>query len=373
MNHTDERQGWTSASNAEADSLCPGRHIAQRGQPETTSDDAEHGRLIHDALARRDPSKLIVEQRDIYESCLAIEDRKGREFFGVKWDAVKTKPMVEQRLWAQFKENATGQVVRHSCRVDRVYRDGLRFLVIEYKTLASDIPSSSRNLQLRDQIVIIRGNAILVEAIGAVVIQPLVTHNPEICLYHKEDIDRSMVEMRERIFKSNDPRAPRVPGDLQCKFCRAKAVCREYQQWAGSKLPVPVSILDVPMSEWTPEQCVIFLDGYGVAEKWLLAGWSECVRRLKADPNAIPGNVLTDGVRREKITDPQTCFERAENLGVDLENFLQCVTVGKTALKERIAVATGTKGKALEAHMKQLTAGISEEKQTEGTIKKVTQ
>ena len=65
----DERQVHTSASNASADRKCPGRAIAQRGIPEVKSDDAEHGRAIHEALAKQDPTGLDVDQMDIYESC----------------------------------------------------------------------------------------------------------------------------------------------------------------------------------------------------------------------------------------------------------------------------------------------------------------
>ena len=48
---TTERRGATSASNAHADALCPGRHLAQRGLAEPAERaDAAHGRSIHEAL-----------------------------------------------------------------------------------------------------------------------------------------------------------------------------------------------------------------------------------------------------------------------------------------------------------------------------------
>ena len=63
---TDERRGQTSASNAQADSLCQGRHRAQAGLPDTKSDDSKFGTEIHDALAKDDPSKLKSDQLSIY-------------------------------------------------------------------------------------------------------------------------------------------------------------------------------------------------------------------------------------------------------------------------------------------------------------------
>ena len=48
---TDKRRGHTSASNAAADRLCPGRHNAQKGLEETESAEASQGTLIHDVFA----------------------------------------------------------------------------------------------------------------------------------------------------------------------------------------------------------------------------------------------------------------------------------------------------------------------------------
>ena len=56
---TDERRGRTSASNAAADRLCPGRHLAQLGLEETESAEASQGTLIHSVFAREKPETVL--------------------------------------------------------------------------------------------------------------------------------------------------------------------------------------------------------------------------------------------------------------------------------------------------------------------------
>ena len=86
------------------------------------------------------------------------------------------------------------------------------------------------------------------------VIQPFVTHNPEIAVYSTSDLDRAQHEMFQRVVKSNDPESKRTPGEDQCKFCLAKATCLQYQKWSGSILPATTFDFSVPMAQWTPEQ-----------------------------------------------------------------------------------------------------------------------
>src|SRR5271163_4627569 len=89
---------WTSASNAQNDKDCPGRHIAQRGIPEPPkSEDASQGTLIHEALASGDPSKLNAAQADVYASCRTIEAKVVSTFFGENGRATIFR---HRRQWA---------------------------------------------------------------------------------------------------------------------------------------------------------------------------------------------------------------------------------------------------------------------------------
>ena len=365
--HLDERRGCTSASNAEADSLCQGRFQAQKGKTSVETDDAKHGQKIHEALRTGDTSGLTHEQRDIYDSCIQIETKIIAQLFPELAEG-NAKP----KLWRETRKFCIVPPANreHSAKPDVVYRLAQRALIIEYKTLAGEVPDSPYNLQLRDQAVLVRGD-LLVSDIAVVVIQPLVTHTPEICFYSTDDLKRAEAEMFARVNASHDPNAKRTAGDVQCKFCLAKNDCMEYQKWAGSSVPGMLSLLDVPTSAWTPEQKLQFLDRASIAQKWLDETKESIKAELKENPSAIPGYGLKEGNKRESITDPQAVYDRFSAAGGSAEQFLKTVTVKKGELKEQLAAVTGNKGKSLELDLRKLLDGLVEIKQNEPSIVKV--
>lgn len=367
----DDRGSWTSASNAYADSLCPGRHLAQAGLPDIVRDYAESGSRIHAALASGDASALSLAERETFDACKEIEAQKLKEFFG---DA-EVKSYREggefDRYYVRIPRSDNQQgFYEHSGKPDVVHRTANRALICEYKTLAGDVPESSKNLQLRDQQCLVRGKFMIQGEIGVVVIQPLVTRNPDICVYTVDDTMQATMEMFDRVRASNNPKSLRVAGEVQCKFCKAKLHCLEYQKWASAMVPA-LAKLEVAVADWTAEQCASFLMNEGVARQWLEETKDAIKSRVKADPNAVPGWTLKDGATREIITDAQECHARFLALGGTPEQFLKTVSVGKTALKEVLAQATGLKGIALVNKIKQLTDGIVERKQNAPSIVKV--
>jgi hypothetical protein len=350
---TDERGGWTSASNAAADRKCPGRHSAQRNIPETKRDDAEHGRVIHEALARQSEAGLDVDQMDIYEACRKIEQKVVMQFFGVDAaTAEASKALREQRYWIHWKDD-----LKHSAQIDCAHKVKTRALIVEYKTLAGDVAGSPENIQLRDQVCLFDHNyAGMLTDIGAVVIQPLVTHTPRITIYKREHLPQAMKEMHERVAASNNPNSPRIPGELQCKFCKAASAgtCKEYNAWAG-QLAVSGSgiqtILETPCAQWTPQQCSGFLERLPVAIKWLEQCKEAIKSRLKADPDAVPGWMLEEGDERQTIINAQEVFSRFSEMGGSLTDFMNCISIGKGDLKKAIAALTKAKGKTLEGEL----------------------
>jgi hypothetical protein len=368
----DIRRGATSASNAQADLLCPGRHLAQKNIPEPpASEDAEFGRLIHAALAvtNEDGSKntaalnaMTGEQRDIFDSCREIEQNTIVKYFGE--DPTPKRVFREQRYWAMVDNQ-----FEHSGQPDVIVRAGPKALIMEYKTLPGEVTESTSNEQMRDQAVLAAGHLIL-EEVAVAVIQPLVTMDPVITVYDQAALTQAESAMFDRVRKSNDPASPRMAGDLQCKFCRARSTCPEYQRLATSQLPVAGSIVDKTMDLWDASDCASFCAGRALAQKWLDDAEAMIKTRLKANPEEIPGWCLKPGVKREIITDPQALFSRFEAMSGSLEQFMGCITVVKGRLEERVREITKLKGRALKAGVDELTKGLVETKQNEPSIAK---
>lgn len=376
---SDPRRGQTSASNAASDNSCKGRHLAQRGIPEPPrSADAAHGDAIHRVLAKLthpassevlhalpEFTALTASQQDLTESCLKIELQKCLEFFGPDW--VKAKVFREQRYWVQVTPTA-----HHSGQVDVVYRLGPRALIIDYKSLAAEKPESAENLQLRDLVCLAAGH-LLISEVGCAIVQPLATHSPIPCLYQKEDIEQSTRDMFLRVTASNDPKSARTAGETQCAFCLAKGKCPEYTAWAGSKLPVPSSLVSVPVEQWTPEMRKGFCDNYDIAADWLSYVWDYMEAGMKKDPAFVPGYVMVPNSPQQPITDPTVLYNRLVELneGKDvLPRYLKCMNVTKEKVIAMVKEMTGLQGMKLAAKAKELFAGITGEIPKKASLKK---
>lgn len=363
-----ERRGGTSASSALPDSLCPGRHLACRNLPDNTSDDAAFGTTVHAALAKGSDEGLTVEQQDIYESCQLIESKLVDQCFGP--DKAKAKVFTEQRFWVKVRGDSEGKVhFEHSGKPDKVYRYEGRGLIVEFKTLAGEQQESAEHLQVRDLVCLTAGNLILTEVL-AVVIQPLVTHDPTPVLYDKESIKQAEEEMFARVRASNNPTSLRVAGEVQCRYCKFKPQCPEYAAWSVSLLPATVSLPDSPVAVWTPEQMALFCDRKGAVQKWM----DDCEQAIKdaleGNPDAVPGYCLKPGTIKESVSNPQELFNRFTAEGGTLEQFMSCIAVTKGKLETAVRDVTKAKGKSLASKVDKLLEGLTTSKQNAASIAK---
>jgi hypothetical protein len=316
--------------------------------------------------------KLSLEQREMFDACREIEGKLRDQYFGAGAGDNKNPMRVfrERRFWLKLTSRDGKGLFEHSGQADVVFKHGTRLLVLDYKTLAGDKTDSPKNGQLRDLAVLAAGEIVGTQEVAVAIVQPLFTHSPEVCLYGPDDLKRAALELYGRIVRSNDPQSPRVAGAIQCAYCLAKLNCREYQAWAGAMVNAPLSILEVPVAQWTGEQCAIFLATEGVARKWLDVCRDAVKARVEADPSAVPGWALKPGAVTEKITDPQACFDRFAALGGDIKQFMMTVSVGKGKLKEAIHEVTAAKGQQLDKAVKALTEGITEQKQNAPSLVK---
>lgn len=360
--NTDDRGQWTSASAAQADSLCPGRHRAQLGIPEPPqSEDAASGTRVHAALEAGNPEGLDGDEIDVYEKCVQIGGKIFYDLFG--YEHSDLLPIKEQRLWLEFDG------LKHSGKADVFYILGQVALICDFKTGRNEAPDSPRNLQLRDLAVLVAVNY-GVSKVHVAIIQPWVTMTPEVCTYELEDLLAAKQALIDRVRKSNDPKSPRVPGEVQCQYCRAKGVCPEFQ---AVSLPVP-SVEATPetvkagIATLSGERLGVFLSLVRLASDTAEA---EVRSRLNAGTE-VPGWTLKEGRTTEKIIDAQTVFARALKMGITQEQFVKdCVSVLKTPLKSILKVATGAKGKELDAAMASLLEGTTETKTSDPILTKV--
>ena len=364
---SESRGTSTSASSAQADSLCPGRHLAQQRFPEEQSTgDSIYGTRVHDALASQKDDMLNPDQQSTYEACNAIVQKILPQFFGQDIKDALAIPTREKRFWLTWSDG-----LKHSGQLDAIYKRATKALIVEYKSLPGEQAESSRNMQLRDQAVLLDFSVPLLSEVGVVVVQPLVTHSPEICVYKRADLVRARDELYARVNASNNPNSPRKAGDVQCKFCRAKSGCPEYNAWAGKEVaatPETESLIEKPVFQWSPAERAVFLDRAGVIEKWIDNCKLELKKMLRADPESIPGYELKPGAMKGMIINPQAVFDNFSKVGGTLDSFLKCVSVTKSALEVEVRTVTKAKGKKLEDAVDAVIGENIQKKQNEPSI-----
>jgi hypothetical protein len=362
---TDPRGGWTSASNAAPDSACPGRHAAQRGLPEETSEDADSGTRCHAALAGEEVT-LTGDEQELVDRVAATRDKLVQEWLGSRG---LVDVFLEERLWIQDPD--TGAM--HSGQPDyvAVATDGsnLFCLVADWKFGRLVVDDPADNAQLRDLAVLVDArHKFELASVTCQVVQPFAgKFTPT--LYDREGLDRAADELMIRIQESNAPGAPRVAGKAQCRFCRAKTRCEAFSAFVGQALPAPLTVerakeviaqAETMLPAMPDEKLARVLDVAGLAEKWLNLIKSEARMRLKERPGCIPGYELKPGIVRQAITDVRLVWQRFQaNWPEHSNEFISAVKVAKTELKSVVRAVSATKGRALDEAVANLISGAT--------------
>jgi len=333
----DERGGWTSASSAESDSLCPGRHLFSKNIPEETrSADADSGTKIHAWLEGQPDVKLSDDEMQTATLCSDLQKSLVNKFFGDE----KLNFFKELRIWATFDG------LKHSGKADLVVVGDKFALILDYKTGRNEATIPAKNLQLRDLAALLCIE-IGINNVKVAVVQPWATMNPEVCEYDEPSLKQAADEMKNRVRASNDISSKKIPGAKQCQYCRARGFCPAF---ASASLPAPLETL-------APETIAIGIKGLSNGKLGSFLGLvrlAEKAAELEVRARLAAGEVLQDwelkpGRETEKITNATEVFNRALAAGISQEEFVSnCVTVGKTALKSAIKTATGAKGRALD-------------------------
>ena len=354
---SDERLGLPSASSMERYLLCPGSYAAERGLPETTSDDAEAGNRIHAVLAGETVTPPLSDDEErTMEACRTQAEQLIAELVPGN-DAIHR----ERRLWFGNQWSGKPDLVA----VDCVFADAL---VIDYKTGRGEVATADGNMQLR-ALAVLGAEEYKLSLVAVAIVQPL-AGPPSVCIYSAGDLKKARKEVLGIIDAIHKPDAPRIPSPKACQYCKAKGTERCPESIAVvESLPMEVS-RDGREIVLTPERLAELLEKLPMVEKVIDAIRGKARRMLEAG-ETVPGWTLKPGSERETIADPTTVYNRASAAGVNSEAFMACVSITKTKLKDAVKSATGDKGKALDARLDSILAGCTEEKQAAPSLAKV--
>ena len=295
---------------------CPGSVplTSSPGAPaETTSDYAEEGTHAHAALEyaienRQDPMELVDSW--FYDRDLTEETARAIK---VAYDYVMNYVNAGKERGLDVvvhaeRQYSSGRIAREDCwgtgDIVVVHPEGKGLLeIIDYKHGAGVPVEIEGNRQLQ----------IYLE--GAI-------HDLEMDRdaggYNKDQIDQFCMEIREAAARTDDPQAPVVPGETQCRWCRVKPVCPALAQSAMTEATqvfpaagapqVPVETLAQQVedqlfnrdaSELTPTQIARIVQVEPMISGWLKAVRDYAIAELK-DGREVPGYKLVAGRKARK-------------------------------------------------------------------------
>jgi len=203
-----ERGDSPSASGMEQIALCPGSHVAQRGLLDTVSKAAQRGTMIH----------LLLELNQSDFECAVELAEKRDDLINQIFPAGRKMTMKEQRLWVGSS---------YSGQADHIVTSGATGLIMDYKTGTFPVTAAGENPQLMALAVLLKANKPKLKTIYAAILQP--TYEPELVCYDEESLADAKEHIESILEEAAKEDAPRIGGDKQCHFCKAKEDCDERQ------------------------------------------------------------------------------------------------------------------------------------------------
>lgn len=321
MNHMiDERKGKPSASDAEANELCPGRHAMSLGLKDKSTSQSMKGDLIHHWLYKPDEVKLEGYDQVIANKCL----QQREALMDLMWDDWRTNPpriIEEVRLW--YRNDKFSGVPDFVA-----IRDGL-CLIADYKTGPIKVANASENKQLM-WLAVLANYKYRFEEVTVAIIQPTcgpaTTHT-----YDKKGMSKVRNRVNAVIRRMNDGNAFLRAGEKQCKYCKAKELCPALQ----AKSSAIARVKDV--TALTPVQLSEAMAVVPAVREMCNAIENHVRELLEEHEQGVPNFELVAGRTTRRITEPQMALERLKEEGlVSDSGFLESCSVSLPKLTKQI-------------------------------------
>ena len=353
---------------------CPASHKASMVAPKVNEDTsaADLGSEVHAILSDDlDADEAGYDAAQIAEMC----ERDAQRLLA-EWQEPGEVPLgfMEQRygltdIGASIPVRETKANVIFTGQFDRLYVQGDRGLLIDFKALHGKHKSAIENPQLMGLAVLVAKRHKLT-SLRVALVQPW-KGKPTVADYGgqglllAEDALKQILE-DERNASPEDRKA----GEW-CFHCKARFGCQTFksQNIAALDIVQPETLPADPetrnkavfarMAELSPQQLIhIEKNVVGLMGAFIAA--HKAVFKQRVEAGEIPGYTLKEKSGRRKITNVATAYERAAAHGVTPEAFAAKCSLSMKGLNEALKDATKAKGKALDNMAAQVLEGITE-------------
>jgi hypothetical protein len=373
--YTNPFQHVPSASKLGRVMECPASHKAELAAGDVPEDlsDASEGTDVHAVLS--DDLSVDDVSYSAAQTAEMCEDQTERLLN--EWQTEGDAPLGFKELRYGLTDIGAVVPVNGSTRAnvvftgqfDRLYTQGERGLLIDFKALHGKHKSAIENPQLMGLAVLVAKRHKLT-SLRVALVQPW-KGKPTVADYGESALalahsflDAALVSERIAIPEN------RKAGD-HCKYCKARFSCPTLRDTNINALDVvqPETLpadaatrnktVFARMAEMTPQQLIhIEQNVVGLMGAFIAA--HKAVFKQRVEAGEIQGYSLKEKSGRRKITDVATAYERAAALGVTADSFTSKCTLSLKGLNEVLKDATKAKGKALEAMADTVLHGITD-------------
>lgn len=357
----DIREGKPSASGMQRIALCPGSWWAEQPYPEQTSEAAEQGTRLHKHM---EEGTLPADPLEA-EACTWCREQELK--LALQYANADTPTYRELRWWDK-DHTFSGQA-------DVVFVNNGIALVLDYKFGRVPVPVAANNMQLAALALLVFDNVPGTEVVFCGILQPMASRQePRVVRYRAEQADTLRSYLGGILTTASIPTAPRIPGDEQCRYCKARVECPMCYGLVKHDTAVAVAPL---WADWSAEQKAQAVRVAALAKKWADAVERKAKDDLKQGLS-LPGISLGAGRKSFKIADPTGAFSHLNALlGISGEEFAGCCTVRISDLDKVVHAKLAEHApqgfkqtvKASAAWLRETIADFGSVTESEGTLK----
>ena len=291
-----------SPSKAHRWTVCPGSIREEAKYPDTSGAAAVDGTHSHTLLEialreNNDPSAYVGKQLADHEGVFLVDkDRANRVAMAYAHVQHRAKELDALMVVAESRVNPANLLGRDDCSgtVDVQIHAGTHVDIIDYKDGAG-IVSAKDNQQLELYALGVLADNPHIQSVRMTIIQPKLAQRgmKAITSYDMMAVDLlARVEQYKAAAAATDnPDAPLVPGESQCKFCKAKGSCSALASNVMEALSMfqSIEIVDVAQqaanknpNELSDQQIREIVESAPLVRQLLEAVEAEALRRFEA-------------------------------------------------------------------------------------------
>lgn len=366
----EERLGLPSASAAPRLANCPGSWLMEKNQPQLTkyADSADSGTRIHEWLSGKRGVELSPPEKRTAERLEKAHVRYVDEWLKTMEPGTEADVSSVEERW--FLHAGITPVT--SGKWDVIISAGAHHIVLDFKTGWQELPPLPHNLQLRVYALLVYQKYPEAETITVGIVREGDDESEKLWMftYTRPDLEAAWFwwqNVLNAVFSENPPL---VSGE-HCVFCKAQYTCQA--RITALTAFRASNQLDRPISEtWAtthPDRKAALFKAWKAAEK-VGESIEEAVKAdLKAGleiPGLSIGKTTSGGF---DVDDPQDAYKRFCEAGGTHAEFMACVKVSFSQLRDTMQPKKGWKVKDATTEMKGVLAGGVTEKFKSGGIK----